>query len=91
MIETVKKLNWAPDIIHVHGWLASLLPLYLREYYKGEPLFKESKVITSVYDQSFNESLDLNMINKVKFDEIDDSKLQNLQTPNYINLMKPIF
>ena len=30
VIETVKKLNWAPDIIHVHGWLASLLPLYLK-------------------------------------------------------------
>ena len=31
VIETVKKLNWAPDVIHVHGWLASLLPLYLKE------------------------------------------------------------
>ncbi len=32
VIETVKKLKWAPDIIHVHGWMASLLPLYLKEY-----------------------------------------------------------
>ena len=55
-IETVKKLNWAPDIIHVHGWLASLLPLYLKEYYKDEPLFNESKIVTSVYNQSFNNS-----------------------------------
>ena len=31
VVETVKKLNWAPDIIHVHGWLASLLPLYLKQ------------------------------------------------------------
>ena len=31
VVETVKKLNWAPDIIHVHGWMASLLPLYLKE------------------------------------------------------------
>ena len=43
VIETVKKLNWAPDIIHVNGWLASLLPLYLKEFYKTEPLFTESK------------------------------------------------
>jgi starch synthase len=21
VVETVKKLNWVPDIIHVHGWL----------------------------------------------------------------------
>jgi starch synthase len=26
VVETVKKLNWVPDIIHVHGWMASLLP-----------------------------------------------------------------
>ena len=29
VVETVKKLNWAPDVIHVHGRLASLFPLYL--------------------------------------------------------------
>ena len=27
VVETVKKLNWSPDIIHVHGWLASLTSL----------------------------------------------------------------
>ena len=27
VIETVKKLNWMPDIIHLHGWFASLFPL----------------------------------------------------------------
>ena len=26
VIETVRKLNWSPDIIHVHGWMASLFP-----------------------------------------------------------------
>ena len=88
VIETVKKLNWAPDIIHVHGWLTSLLPLYLKEYYKDEPLFKESKVVTSVYDQSFEGSLDRTLIDKIKFDEIEDGFLQNLETPNYVNLMK---
>ena len=30
VVETVKKLNWAPDIIHVHGWMASLLPLIFK-------------------------------------------------------------
>ena len=88
VIETVKKLNWAPDVIHVHGWMASLLPLYLKEYYKDEPLFNGSKVVTSVYGQSFDESLNPELINKVKFDEIEAGHLENLTTPNYVNLMK---
>jgi starch synthase len=88
VIETVKKLNWAPDIIHVHGWLASLLPLYLKEYYKDEPLFKDSKVVTSVYAQSFEGTLNKALKDKVKFDEIDDEHLKNLKLPDYVSLMK---
>ena len=68
--------------------MASLLPLYLKEYYKDEPLFNESKIVTSVYEQSFDEQLNSELINKVKFDEIEDGHLQNLTTPNYVNLMK---
>ena len=30
VIETVKKLNWMPDIIHLHGWFTSLFPLYFK-------------------------------------------------------------
>ena len=88
VIETVKKLNWAPDIIHVHGLMASLLPLYLKEYYKDEPLFNDSKIVTSVYEQSFDEELNNELINKVKFDEIKDNHLENLNPPNYVNLIK---
>src|SRR5690554_6684518 len=53
VIETVKKLNWAPDVIHVHGWLASFLPLYLRHYYGSEPLFENSKIVTSIFSKGF--------------------------------------
>ncbi|WP_425076620.1 glycogen/starch synthase [Psychroserpens sp. S379A] len=88
VIETVKKLNWSPDIIHVNGWLASLLPLYLKEFYKDEPLFTESKIVTSIYNQSFEGTLDKNMVNKVKFDNIDDASIKLLDTPSYNNLMK---
>ncbi len=27
VLETVIKLRWAPDLIHCHGWLTSLVPL----------------------------------------------------------------
>jgi len=88
VIETVKKLNWAPDIIHVNGWLASLLPLYLKQFYKNEPLFTESKIVTTVYNQSFEGALDKNMINKIKFDNIEDDLIKGLEDPTYINIMK---
>ena len=88
VIETVKKLNWAPDIIHVHGWVASLLPVYLKEYYKDEPLFNDSKIVTSVYDQSFDGSLNKDMFNKIKFDNISEDAIKTLKDPTYNNVMK---
>ncbi|HET8810444.1 MAG TPA: glycogen/starch synthase [Flavobacteriaceae bacterium] len=88
VIETVKKLNWAPDIIHVHGWLASLLPLYLRNYYGNEPLFNESKIVTSIYDQDFDSTLDEKMQEKLLFDGLETDTISHLKTPTYVNLMK---
>ena len=88
VIETVKKLNWAPDIIHVHGWLASLLPLYLRHYYGNEPLFDDSKIVTSIYDQGFDGTLDKKMESKILFDGIEKEIISHLKNPTYANLMK---
>jgi len=88
VIETVKKLNWSPDIIHVHGWLASFLPLYLKTYYSNEPLFENSKIVTSVYNQGFEDTLNKDLIKKIKFDGIADEVIGHLENPDYFNVMK---
>ena len=49
VLETVKKLRWAPDIIHCQGWISHILPLYLKKAYKDDPIFSASKVILSLY------------------------------------------
>jgi len=87
VVETVKKLNWSPDVIHVHGWMASLLPVYIKEYYKNDPLFTDSKIITSVYNNGFEGSLNTEFINKIKFDSIDETKIETLSSPNHTNLL----
>ncbi len=53
VLETVKKLRWNPDIIHCHGWLSSMIPFYVKTLYKDEPAFRDSKIVYSVYDKSF--------------------------------------
>ena len=71
VIETIKRLNWPPDIIHVHGWLSSFFPLYLKEVYKDEPIFQNSKIITSIYGTGFAGSLNKKLEDKIIFDEIE--------------------
>ncbi|QXP56878.1 glycogen/starch synthase [Cellulophaga sp. HaHa_2_95] len=88
IVETVKKLNWSPDIIHVHGWMASLVPLYLKKYYADEPLFSESKVVTSVYSKGFEEELNPDIVKKIEFDGISSDAIPTLAKPDYNNLLK---
>ncbi len=88
VVETVKKLNWSPDIIHVHGWMASLLPLYLKEFYKDDPLFTDSKIVTSLYDNGFEGTLNKGLVDKIKFDELDEGSFKDIVSPNHENLMK---
>lgn len=51
VLETVKKLAWAPDIIHCSGWFTSLLPFYVRKFYQDSPVFANAKIITALYNE----------------------------------------
>ena len=88
VVETIKKLNWSPDIIHVHGWIASLMPLYLKEYYKDEPLFANSKVVTSIYENEIEGKLNSEIVNKIRFDEVENETMKILEDSSYENLYK---
>ncbi len=88
VIETVKKLNWSPDIIHIQGWMASLVPLYLKKYYKNDSLFTESKIVMSVYNEPFEGEINPDLINKIKFDGISKEDASVITNPTYFNLQK---
>jgi starch synthase len=88
VLETVKKLGWAPDIVHCHGWLTSLIPIYIKKAFKDNPLFTDTKVIYSVYDDNFSETLSKDFAKKIKIDGITNKDLTNYADPNYHNITK---
>jgi len=57
VLETVKKLGWAPDLIHCQGWMTSLIPMYLKTIFKDDPIFRRTKVVYTVFENQFKESL----------------------------------
>lgn len=91
VLETVRKLGWAPDIIHCHGWFTSLLPLYVKKFYNDDPHFSDAKVITSAYDNGFEGSMDKELIDKLKFDGFKEEDIAELKDPNFENLNKLAF
>ncbi|MCK9450709.1 MAG: glycogen/starch synthase [Bacteroidales bacterium] len=88
VLETVKKLGWAPDVVHCHGWISALVPLYVKRAYKDNPLFSESKVIYSVYDDSFNEDFQEGFDKKIKLPGITAKDLKYYKKPNYVTITK---
>lgn len=88
VLETVKKLRWAPDVIHCHGWISHLLPVYLKKAYKDDPIFTNSKVVISFYNNVPNETFDKNFIEKALFGGVGKKELDLLKEPNGINLAK---
>jgi starch synthase len=88
VLETVKKLGWVPDIIHCHGWMTSLVPLYIKNSYKKEPIFENSKVIFSLYDNDFKPALDKNFAKKALMDGISEEAIADYNDTSFVGLNK---
>lgn len=76
VIETVKKFGWAPDIIHCHGWMSSLVPAYVKKAYANEPLFQDSKILYSVYNESYAENFQDDFFDKASINNLEPEDLE---------------
>ena len=88
VLETVKKLRWKPDIIHCQGWISHILPIYLKKVYKDDPIFTDSKLILSLYDEATTCSFAEDMCSKIVLPGIKNKDLDVLSPANGINLAK---
>ena len=70
VMETVKKLRWEPDVIHCHGWISALTPLYLKHMYNEDPIYNGTKIVYSLYDDAFPMPFDARLADKLKQDDI---------------------
>ena len=88
VLETVKKLGWAPDIVHCNDWMTSLIPIYLKTTYKNDPIFKNTKSVFTVYDNVFTHKFEGNIIEKAKMMDIDNEMLKNLESADFNGFIK---
>ncbi|MES2556206.1 MAG: glycogen/starch synthase [Bacteroidota bacterium] len=83
VLETVKKLGWKPDVIHCHGWMSSLMPLYIKKMYNKDPHFADTKVVYSIYEdqQGFATEWDARFSEKLAFEGFDESVTSLVKNP----------
>lgn len=88
VIETVRKLTWDPDIIHCHGWITSLIPLFIKTIYKDNPLFQETRVVTSIYNDHFEDKFSPGFAKKLKLTGIPTDALKHFKASQYDSIIK---
>jgi len=88
VLETVKKLGWAPDVIHCHGWFTHLIPFFMKTIFKDDPVFANTKVVLSLYDEEFKGSLDPDFKKKLKTGNISEEHVKPYVEPNFLNINK---
>jgi len=88
VIETVRKLRWRPDIVHCHGWIAALIPIYIRKVFDDDPLFSEVKIIYSVYNNGYKKPFRESFTGKLIADGIDKKSLSQIKNGDFVNLSR---
>ena len=88
VLETVRKLNWAPTVVHCMGWISAVVPIYLKKVFNDDPLFRDVKIVVTLADDRFDEPLDAQFAEKIANEGVKDEKLSILSTPSYENLYR---
>jgi starch synthase len=88
VLETVIKLRWSPDIIHCHGWFTGMVPLFVKKTYKDNPLFANTRIVYSVYNDQFENPLNGEMSRKIAEDGIDMNDISVINEPTFENYTK---
>ena len=88
VLETVKKLRWASDVIHCQGWISQILPIYLKKAYSDDPIFANSKVVLSLYNDIPGESFPADFKDRIPYGGVTAQDVEILSDPSGINLAK---
>ena len=88
VLETVRKLNWAPTVVHCMGWMSAVVPIYMKKVFNDDPLFRDVKIVVTLADDRFDEPLDAQFAEKIANEGVKDEKLSILSTPSYENLYR---
>ena len=88
VLETVKKLHWSPTVVHCHGWFSAIAPVYLKRVFNDDPVFRDVKIVVSLYDNTFTTPLSSKLRSTIESEGVEDENLSILDSPTYENLMR---
>lgn len=61
VLEVIKARNLSPDIIHCNDWQTGLIPAYLKDMYRGEPVFSKTATVFTVHNIAYQGQFPANL------------------------------
>ncbi len=50
VLEILPYIDFKPDIIHCNDWQTAMVPIYLNEFYKADPLYSDIKSVFTIHN-----------------------------------------
>ncbi len=86
VLEVIKAIDFAPDIIHCNDWQTALIPVYLRLFYGNEPKMQNIKTLFTIHNIQYQGKFGKEILGDVF--GIPQSEQSLVEYGDCINLMK---
>ncbi len=64
-LSALPLINFQPDIVHCHDWQTGLVPVYLKERFRGNPFFWSMKSIMTIHNLKFQGKWDVKAVKDI--------------------------
>lgn len=87
MMEMVKKIDWAPDILHCNDWHTAIIPNWLNTIYKDDPFFKGTASVYSIHNLAYQGVFGQRVLEIAGIDKYQFMVPPGVSPENQINMM----
>ena len=64
-LSALPLIDFQPDIVHCHDWQTGLIPVYLKERFRGNPFFWNMKSIMTIHNLKFQGKWDVKSVKDI--------------------------
>ncbi len=86
VLEVLKVIDYAPDIIHCNDWQTALIPVYLRLFYRDDDRYRNIKTLFTIHNIQYQGKFGKEILEDVF--GIPSSESSLVEYGDCINLMK---
>ncbi|HSJ55545.1 MAG TPA: glycogen/starch synthase [Anaerolineae bacterium] len=53
ILESLKQIDWQPDVIHCHDWHTAIVPNWLNTIYRNDPFFANTATVYTIHNLAY--------------------------------------